>query len=235
MRNFISHQPESGKTQLFGVTLIDEIEFDPRCRDEVTKFLRGVQALYMNVETRHAVRAVLEKMIPEGVNLTKGRKGMDLWSIFVLGMLRLTCNWDYDKLKNCFDNHRQVRQMASIDLFCEENKFISLQTIHDNVSLFTTEISNEISDIVVQFSHQNLFPRMTEIHAKCDSFVFLSNVHFPTDFNLLLDSIRKVITLCSNSAKVKERSGWREHESLFEKGRSCYNKLSKMRNSNSKK
>ena len=61
MRNFISHQPEFGKNQLFGVTPIGDIKLDPRCRDEVTKSLRGAQAIYMNDKTRQAVQQVLEK------------------------------------------------------------------------------------------------------------------------------------------------------------------------------
>jgi len=39
-----------------------------------------------------------ERLIPENVARNNGRKGMDFWKVFVLGMLRLNCNMDFDKL-----------------------------------------------------------------------------------------------------------------------------------------
>lgn len=37
------------------------------------------------------------KTILNRVQKTKGRPGMDLWSILVMGVLRLDLNWDYDQ------------------------------------------------------------------------------------------------------------------------------------------
>ena len=234
MRKFISNQPSERETPRLGVTPIKSIKFDHHSRDEITKILRALQAVYLNEELRNSISYVLKQMIPTSVSHDKGREGMSLWSIFVLGMLRLGCNWDYDKLKNCFDNHKQIRQMAGVDLFCDLDKVVSLQSIHDNVSLFSTEISDTISKMIVKFGHKKLFPTTEFLHTRCDSFVFLSNVHFPTDLNLLLDSIRKCIMICSHSAKGLNLPGWREDLSMWNKIRAEYNTLSKMRYSNSK-
>ena len=234
MRKFISYYSSAGETPRFGVTPIEHIRFDLHSRDEITKILRGLQEVYLDEELRSRIAEVLTQMIPAGVSRDKGREGMSLWSIFVLGMLRLGCSWDYDKLKNCFDNHMQIRQMAGVDLFCDLNKVVSLQSVHDNVSLFTNEISDTISEMIIKFGHGKLFPNTKGLHTRCDSFVFLSNVHFPTDFNLLLDSVRKCINICAHSAEKSDLSGWREHCSMWNKIRGEYNTLSKMRYSNSK-
>lgn len=38
-----------------------------------------------------------------------------------------------------------------------------------------------------------------------------TDVHFPTDINLLLDAIRKVIEICAEVSKVNNLPGWRQH------------------------
>ncbi len=73
--------------------------------------LRGLQAIYCNREARDQVFAELRRLIPSHANIKNGRPGMMLWKIFVLGALRLTCNWDYDKLQEFANNHMTLRQM----------------------------------------------------------------------------------------------------------------------------
>lgn len=235
MRQMIKNQPESGKTPFFLFTAIEDVVLDPYCRDEITKILRGIKEIYCNEEIRDKVFTVLEEMMASDTSMSKGRKGMDMWTIFVLGMLRVGCNWDYDKLKTCFDNHIKIRQMTGLNLFTDIDKVTSRQSIHDNVSLFTTETSDKINNIVVEFSQEKFSRPKQELHTRCDSFVFLSNSHFPTDFNLLLDCVRKAVVLSYSCAKRNQTSGWREYKSLSINIRRHYNKLSKMRYSNSKK
>ncbi len=235
MRKLISHQEELDKTPRLGYTPIKDVKLDSSCRDEITKTLRGIQALYSDRSTREELFSILRGMDSSCSSNKSGRKGMDLWTIFVLATLRLACNWDYDKLRSCFNNHRSIREIAGVDMFCDFDKLTSRQTIHDNVALFTEEIANKVSKLSIDFGHRQLFPNCTELKTRCDSFVFLSNVHFPTDYNLLLDSVRKVLSVCVGTAKKQKLSGWREHQSSWNKFRNCYNKLSKMRNSNSSK
>ena len=154
MRKLIDNQLKDQETPLFGVLPIEQVKFDIRCRDEITKTLRGLQAIYMDKECSEEIFIILDRMIPKGTSKKTGRKGMALWTIFVLGMLRLSCNWNYDTLKNCYDNHKLIRQMCGMDLFCDSDKVTPLQTIHDNISLFTEEIANEISTVVVNYGHK---------------------------------------------------------------------------------
>ena len=83
----------------FGQTNIEDINFDLQSRDEITKLLIGLQAIYCNAIVRNKVFDLLLKLVPEKVDSGNGRPGMDLWVVFVLGMLRLCCNIDYDKIK----------------------------------------------------------------------------------------------------------------------------------------
>ncbi|MCP4266579.1 MAG: ISNCY family transposase, partial [Candidatus Brocadiaceae bacterium] len=77
---------------------IKDIEFDLKSRDETTKLLIGIQSIYCDKETIDKAFEVLVELIPENVDQNNGRRGMDFWKIFVLGMLRLNCEIDFDKL-----------------------------------------------------------------------------------------------------------------------------------------
>lgn len=131
---------------------IAEIEFDLRSRDEIPKLLMGLQYIYCNKEYREQIFKILEEMVPAGISSKKGRPGMSLWKILVLGTLRLNCNWDYDKVKEMADNHITLRQMLGHGMEDEKTKY-PLQTIIDNVCLFTPEILVKINKIVVDAGH----------------------------------------------------------------------------------
>jgi len=94
-----------------GEVAIDNITFDPRSRDEIPELLMGLQSIYCNREIREQVFEVLMDLVPDDVDPNNGRSGMGLWKILVLGTLRLSCNWDYDKLLDIANNHRTLRLM----------------------------------------------------------------------------------------------------------------------------
>ena len=77
---------------------------------------------------------------------------MDLWKILVFGVLRLNLNWDYDRLHDEVNNHQRIRQMVGRSVFCDEYEY-KLQTLRDNISLFTPEILDRINVVVVQAGH----------------------------------------------------------------------------------
>ena len=118
---------------------IKDIEFDLKSRDEITKLLIGIQSIYCDKETRDKAFKVLVELIPENIDQNNGRRGMDFWKIFVLGMLKLNCNIDLDKLHELANNHKNLRLMLGHGKFSWDNNY-ALQTIKDNVSLFTPEI-----------------------------------------------------------------------------------------------
>ena len=137
----------------FGQVNIKDIQINPKSRDDIDKLLKGLQALYCDEETRHKLFAVLGKMTPENVNSNTGRPGMELWRVFVLGLLRLNLNWDYDRLTHMANNHLLIRKMLGHSEWLDDDKEYEVQTIKDNFALLTPEIMEEINLIIVNFGH----------------------------------------------------------------------------------
>jgi len=204
MRKVIELQME------FGEVAIEDIKFDLRSRDEITKLLFGIQSIYRDKETREETFKVLMELVPENVNPNNGRKGMHFWKIYILGMLRLNCDIDYDKLHELANNHKNLRLMLGHSIVIWEYQY-ALQTIKDNVALFTQEVLDKLNQIFVEYGHKIAGKKEDEgLRASCDSTVTEINVHHPTDINLLWDAMRKIIilimTLCDNLGLL----GWRK-------------------------
>ncbi len=90
MRKMIEPQMQIGEAA------IEDVEIDLRSRDEIPKVLIGLQEIYRDRSVRAKVFEALEDQVPDNVNPDKGRRGMNLWTILVLGVIRLVCKWDYD-------------------------------------------------------------------------------------------------------------------------------------------
>ena len=141
----------------FGDVDISEIGFDPKCRDELPRILQGLQYIYVTPSIRKEVLNKLECLIPKNVSKDKGRPGMDLWKILVLGVVRLGNNWNYDKLHDMANNHYLIRKMIGHgDVTWEKPYEYNLQTLKDNVMLITPEVLEDINLIVVRAGHNLL-------------------------------------------------------------------------------
>ncbi|MDP8221358.1 MAG: ISNCY family transposase [Candidatus Stygibacter frigidus] len=212
---------------------IEDIVIDPQCRDEIPQILLGLQALFKDEETRDNIFQILDKLNPEGINTNFGRPGMYLWTIFVLATFKLINNIDYDKLQNLANNHRDLRQMLGISPY--NQKRYSLQTLKDNIKLFTPEIIAELNAVIVKKAHKVMeVPSDEVINARCDSVHVPTNVHFPTDINLLLDAIRKVLVLTMKISADLNLKGWREGKSIIKKAKIACRKIQKIKHSTSK-
>lgn len=130
---------------------VSQIKFDPRSRDDIPKVLRGLQQLYMNVELRERIFALLERAIAPKVAKRNGRPGMELWKILVCGVLRLDLNADYDRVCELVNHHHTIREMLGHGQFNAET--YHFQTLKDNVSLFTPELLDKINQLVVEAGH----------------------------------------------------------------------------------
>ena len=234
MRKFTRNQGETQEIQMLAVTPIDEIEFDLQDRDEITKILIGLQEIYRNASLRDHILRLLDDQIE--YSSQRGRMGMDMWTIFVLGVLRLGCNWNYDTLYNIYSHHGQIRMMTGLDPVFDQARKVSRSTLNENMMVFTEPVLREINHCVVAFGHQQIINEEVEVlHTRSDSFALLKNVHFPTDFNLLYDSCRKIMSIGAPAAINLGLVGWREHASLLSKLKKQYTKVSKLRKSTSKK
>ena len=188
---------------------ISQIKFDPRSRDDIPKILKGLQYIYVNLDLREKIFALLEREIAPKVDKCNGRPGMELWKILVCGVLRLDLNEDYDRLCELVNHHNTIREMLGHGTFNEET--YHFQTLKDNVGLFTPELLDKINEIVVQAGHGVVKKKEGEaLLGRCDSFVVETNVHYPTDINLLYDAMRKLITLIADLCDRHGASDWRQ-------------------------
>lgn len=211
---------------------ISSVKINPRCRDGITQLLIGLQHLYTNIGTREQIFELLKEVPQKNVN--NGRPGMDLWQILVLALLRVNCNIDWDMMHSLANNHDEIRQMMGITDWIDKPQF-SLQSLKDNVSLLKVETINKVNLIGVN-AGQKLVKKKGEekLFGRCDSFVVETNVHYPTDINLLLDAMRKVITLMHTLYEITGIAGTRKYKYKIRKLKNLFRKLQNMKHSTSK-
>jgi transposase, IS5 family len=171
----------------------------------------ALREIFITPEMNEKIFGILEKKITSGKNNT-GRPGMDLWQIFVLAQVRLCQNIGYDELHHVANFDSLIRQIMGVESdFGHEKVKFSYRSIIDNVDLLDDQMVKEINDVIVEFGHE-VFKKKegTALRLKTDSFVVESNVHFPTDYNLLWDSARKSIDMVNKFQKKYHLEGWRK-------------------------
>lgn len=240
---------------------IADIRLNTKSRDDIPAILLGLQHIYITPDLRKCVFEILKQVIPnrKGRGLTKdeqgekadpnlGRPGMEQWKILVLGALRLGLNTDYDRIHDLANHHDTIRKMLGHGDW-EDSTEYSLQSIKDNLKLFTPEILDQINQEVVKAGHtlvkkndpnygrteKNGEHTVSEkLRGRCDSFVVETDVHFPTDINLLYDSTRKMIEESSMLAKQYGLEGWRQYKNNIRKFKQQYRKVQRLKYSTSK-
>lgn len=226
MRKIIDLQMEFWKKD------IANVEFDPQSRDEIPKLLMGLQYIYRTTFIRDEVFNVLKTIVPRK-NHETGRPGMDLWKILVLGTLRLNCSFDYDKVHEMANNHTKVREMLGHARTDFDSQY-PLQTIKDNVPLLTPQALDQINQIVVRAGHNIITKKAPELRGSCDSFVVETDVHYPTDTNLLFDAIRKMISLIAIICSEIGITEWRQSHHNIMKVKGLLRAIQRLNRSTSK-
>jgi hypothetical protein len=227
MRKVIDLQMEFWKKD------IADIEFDLKSRDEIPKLLMGLQFIYRTAHIREKVFNVLKQIVPKQSHET-GRPGMDLWKILVLGTLRLNCNWGYDKVQEMANNHHKLRQMLGHGKKDSASSY-PLQTIKDNICLLTPSILDEINQVVVKAGHDLISTKKDQkLRGSCDSFVVETDVHYPTDTNLLFDATRKMISLIAIICSEIGVTTWRQSHNNILKVKRLLRGIQRLKRSTSK-
>ena len=212
---------------------IPEVKIDGKSRHQLPKLLAGLQYIFITPELNERVFKILEKHIIGDSPNKRGRLGMSLWEIFVLGVVRLNMNMDYDHLCDNANQHCALRGILGIQTnqIFGEGKYYALQTVKDNIQLLTEELLNEINTEVVQAGHQLVKKKELEkidLTLKTDSYVVESHVHFPTDINLLWDSIRKSLDTIKWIRAEYDISGWRKLDYQFRQMKNIYVKVARI-------
>jgi len=198
---------------ILGQIPIEEVEITVKRPTALDELLAALKEIYCNEEYSAKIFNILDNHINAGKKDT-GRKGMNLWNIFVLSQVRLCLNTSYAVLCNLANNHRTLREIMGVEREAGfERITFEYQNIYDNVNLLSDKMVEEINKIIVDFGHKEVFKKKeTELlRSKTDSFVVESNVHFPTDYNLLWDSARKLLDAVEKFMKRHGYiQGWRK-------------------------
>ena len=196
---------------------ISDVKFPLKSRDELPPVLMALQYIFVTPELNKKVFELLEKKICKSKKKT-GRKGMDLWHLLVLAVVRHGLGTNWDRLEYLANYDQLLRSIMGVHAtaFIEDEKIeFNYQTILDNVSLIDEDLLREVNLMVVDAGHKLLKKKDDEaLKLKTDSYAAETNVHFPTDLNLLWDSGRKCLDMVEDLLELAHIKGWRKIKNI---------------------
>jgi IS5 family transposase len=194
----------------------DELIGRHQGRDDIDKLTMGYNVI---LQTPHLRDAIID-ILASGLNLSAdvGREGMDYWTMFVFGSARVALDIDYDRLQNLVNNHTALRRVVGLgDL--DGHQQYGLTTLKDNIRLITEDMLDQINTLIVKEGQAFVHPysQNTILNCRADSYVAMTDVHFPTDISLLFDAVRKVIELVAQLCKDNNIKGYRQYKHNLDK------------------
>jgi len=141
--------------QELGTLPIGEISLNLKSRDEFPFLLRGLQQVFLDEALREEVLTIIEEVVCEGKSQT-GRPGMDLWELFVLAVVRLGLDLNYDRLEDMANYHKAFRGIMGVEQESGfgKHKVYNHQTLKDNIKLLDADVINRINVLVVASGHK---------------------------------------------------------------------------------
>ena len=218
MRHVRNPQMELGEVR------VEDIRINPKSRDDIPALLLGLQHLYSDEESRSRLFALLDEHLLVGVDRTVGRPGMEMWRILVMGVVMQGLGCDYDRLHELVNEHRTLRLFLGHGTFSEDR--YEYQTVVDNVCLMRPELLARVGQLVVESGHAVARKKPGELlRGRCDSFVVETDVHYPTDVNLLMDAMRCLLRETGRAAHEHDVSGWRQWRHLTRSVKRLFNQV----------
>jgi hypothetical protein len=92
---------------------VSEAEINPKSRDPYMHLMRALKEIFLTPEYNKKIFNILEQKIMAGKKAT-GRRGMDLWYIFVLAQVRLGLNTNYDRLHTMANSDHLLRGVMGV-------------------------------------------------------------------------------------------------------------------------
>src|SRR5664279_5092634 len=138
----------------------------------------------------------------------------------VLGVVRLGLDANWDRLEHTANYDGLVRQILGVEQtpWGAGAKIFNHQTLRDNVALVDEELLAAINQRVAAAGRQ-VFKKTENgepeaLALKVDTYVLETDVHFPTDLNLLWDAGRKCLDLVEKYRDQFDYAlgGWRKLE-----------------------
>ena len=198
----------------FDCSPIAQVSLNLECRDEIIPVLCGLQYLYLDATLRRKIVKLVADDLNAGTRRDVGRRGIDDWQVVVLAAVRLGCNLDYDKLQDLIENHRALREIMGIGHW-QDVSGLSFRRIRDTLCSLQSDTIESINQAIVQ-AGQQLDPAAAA-SVRADSFVVETNIHYPTESNLIWDGVNKFVPLCVELAALLGVDRWRQHKHLCNK------------------
>jgi transposase, IS5 family len=201
--------PANYQTQ---TTPIERVAFQLHCRHELIPILVALQHLYGRPEVCRQILQLIQRDLNKDTRATRGRTGLSYWEVLVLAAVRLGCNYDYDALQDLAENHRTLRQILGVadDAIDPERPPYLWHRLRDNLCLLQPETIEEINHLLVAVGHE-LEPTAAE-QVRGDTFVVETDIHYPTEANLLGDGLRKILDLAEDAQELLPVEGWRQQD-----------------------
>lgn len=189
---------------------IEKVLLPLHSRDELPPILAALQWIWTQPDLKAQIFARLEQKILAGKKAT-GRTGLDLWQILVFGVVRLGLDADWDRMEDLANHHTLLRQILGVppSPLGQDAKVFNHQTLRDNVGLLDEALLQDINGLVAGAGRE-LFKKkesapVEPLAIKVDTYVLETDVHFPTDLNLLWDAGRKG---CDLIEKYRDQFGY---------------------------
>ncbi len=142
-----------------GQRLIEDLPVGGKNQGKLEELIIALKAVYCNTEYNERIFSVLENFLTKDKQRT-GRRGLDLWPVFVLAQVRMCLNTSYEWVHDLANNHFSIRWLMGVETdFGYEKIQYSYQRIYDNVSLLPDEALKELNAIVVEFGHNKVFKK----------------------------------------------------------------------------
>ena len=206
---------------------IEKIRLPLKSRDELPPILAGLQWIWMHPTLKADLFALLEAKLLGGKQAT-GRTGMDLWQILVLGVVRLGLDADWDRMEDLANHHLLVRQMLGVpvDPWGSNAKVFGHQTLRDKVALLDDALLQQINARIAAAGREVFAKKAgapgAALEVKVDTYVLETDVHFPTDLNLLWDAGRKCVDLVEGLlTSGYDLPGWRKFKAWRRQLKAC--------------
>ena len=189
------------------VVPIEKIVLPHGSRDELPAILAGLLWIWKHPTLKTSILALLQSALLQGKKAT-GRTGLDLWQILVLGVLRLGLDAHWDRMEHIANYDLLVRQMLGLAAtpWGQPAKRFARQTLRDNVALLDAPLLQQINALVADAGREVFATKaVAALEIKVDTYVLETDVHFPTDLNLLWDAGRKCVDLIE---KYRDQFGY---------------------------
>ena len=158
MRNRFAQQLTIGQKP------IEETWINPKSKNAIDELLAALKEIYCNAKYNEQIFSILENHIRARKKNT-GRKGLDLWIIFVLAQLRLCLNISYEMVHNLANNHHTLRFLLGVEReFGYDRIEFEYQNIYDNLSELSDEMIIELNAVILEFGHREVFKKKTKQH-----------------------------------------------------------------------